>query len=194
MATNIAASTDSATGPTSAPDALIVQPSFRANDLATVAIGFAVLAIVTAYLQFVPGNESSSTALRKTSGAAIGLLEKHRLFIPTWRGIKVLYPVVSLKLEHLVRAVQPQPNTKKADIPLGSWWNLKAALRFLLAHVVMVPVLVISWYLALVLRCSVKQLEIEGRVFEAVGTHCVIKTADIPPLGKLFISRGIPKR
>jgi hypothetical protein len=194
MATNIAASTDSATGPTSAPDALIVQPSFRANDLATVAIGFAVLAIVTAYLQFVPGNESSSTALRKTSGAAIGLLEKHRLFIPTWRGIKVLYPVVSLKLEHLVRAAQPQPNTKKADILLRSWWKFKAALRFLLTLVVMVPVLVISWYLALVLRYSVKQLEIEGRVFEAVGTHCVIKTADIPPLGKLFISRGIPKR
>jgi hypothetical protein len=114
MATNIAVSTDFAT----------VQPSLasiRANDLATVAIGFAVLAIVTAYLRFVPGNESSSTALRKTSGAAIGLLEKHRLFIPTWRGIKVLYPVVSLKLEHLVRAAQPQPNTKKVDTLLRSW-------------------------------------------------------------------------
>jgi hypothetical protein len=57
----------------------------------------------------------------------------------------------------------------------------------------MVPVLVISWYLALALGCSVKQLDIEGYVFEALVLIASSRLKTSPLLRRLFISRGIPK-
>lgn len=79
--------------------------------LYTIAIAFSIVAIITTYVQFVTSSEYGSNALRKTNRAAIGPLEKHRLLVPTWKRIKILYPVVSLKLEDLVNAAHPVTGT-----------------------------------------------------------------------------------
>lgn len=122
--------------------------TIAANRLSTIAIAFSIVAIVTAYVQFVLSSESSSNALRKTNRAAIGPLEKHRLLVPTWRRIKILYPVVSLKLEDLVNAAHPMTDTGEShgsDFVVKIWQQVKGFFRILVIRLIAIVILVASW-------------------------------------------------
>jgi hypothetical protein len=96
------------------PDAAQMQTALTANKIASAAVGISIAAILVAYLQLLLGSDMTSNALWKTNRAAIGVVARQRIWIPSLRRVKVLYPRISLKLDCILEAAFHSRTTEKS--------------------------------------------------------------------------------
>ncbi len=107
----------------SSADDIQTQAALTANKLASAAVGFAIAALVIAYLQLFLGNITSGNALWKTNQAAIGVLAFHRSWRPSLRRIKILYPKISFQPEQLLQAAHASKRNQHSSGFMHGWWR-----------------------------------------------------------------------